>query len=577
MAYLGYICLFYIQHSLPTSTRSIKTGTIPTGVLFGLLWSLLFILYFPAAKAGFVADFTGWLDQVRHHSFSEFINRTHFQARSMYQFTQFNTWVFYKLLGVNEWLWHILFITLHAVNATMLYTLCRRLLADVGASKSDVIAAWGVALFCVSPYISEVVVWEPSFHFLQGLLLILGILLCAQQYIYTGRSNYAMGAIVIYVLSLFSLEIFYITPLLVLTIGLFYRYGTDADKKRCSSIITRFFLPMLLLLLLRFVGYRIYSGDWVSRIGSSAVGMVSWQSFSKPIKYVFHLLFVGRFFSDDARQRIYDTCESIPCMVLFYGYAIAIFVLIIKRFRTMSGKAKVVSLLFVWMFIALMLLVPLWFAADMLVLYDRYTYFAGAFFYMLFAILASFIAIRYVGMAVVLLFGLINLRFAIKVSRYWGKSAHVVYGLLHNIPDARNKTMILLNLPQSMHGVAMIGAEKNSEYKLMHDLMIPSKPLTNTVYDALAYNMLTPTDGAHVNVINDSTIKVTLNQYATWWWFETRGANSYWTSDYKLDLKDPGHWYELTLRKPADQYLLLYSVGDQWKVVDMGNRNNDQN
>ena len=113
----------------------------------------------------------------------------------------------------------------------------------------------------------------------------------------------------------------------------------------------------------------------------------------------------------------------------------------------------------------------------------------------------------------------------------------------------------------------MIGAEKNSEFKLMHDLLIPDKLLTNTVYDVLAYNMLTPQDGAHVDVINDSMIKVTLNQWGTWWWLETRGGYSYRTTDYKLDLKDPGHWYELTLRKPANQYLLLYNVGDEWREV----------
>ena len=563
--------------SIRNRSATASNRTIPTGLLFGLLWLLLFVLYFPAAKAGFVTDFTGWLDSVRKNSFREFINRTHFQARSLYQFTQFSTWVWYKLFGVNEGAWHILFITLHAINASMLYTLCRRLLADVGVTKASAIAAGGVVLFCVSPYISEVVVWEPSYHFLQGLLLLLAILLCAQQYIYTGAGKYAIGAVGIYFLSLFSLEIFYITPVLVLTLGLFYSKGTDADKRRCRQITTHFFLPMLLLLLARFFGYRIYSGDWVSRIGSGAIATVSWGSFGKPAKYLFHLLLLGRFFSDDLRQSVYDACDSIPGMLVFYGCAVALLAFIIRRFGTMSGKSKVAALLFLWMCTALALLIPLWFASDMLVVYDRYTYFAGAFFYVLFAVLVSFITMRYVGTAIVVLFGLINLRFAIQVSRYWNKSARVVYSLLHNLPDARNKTMILLNLPQSMHGVPMIGAEKNSEYKLMHDLLIPEKPLTNTVYDALAYNMLTPTDGAHVNVVNDSTIKVTLNQWGTWWWFETRGANGYWTSDYKLNLRDPGHWYELTLRKPADQYLLLYSIGDQWKVVDMSNKNNDQN
>ena len=66
-------------------------------VVFFSLWALMFILYFPAAKAGFVTDFTGWLNQVKNHGFWEYINRSNFKATSLYQVTQFNTYIFYKL------------------------------------------------------------------------------------------------------------------------------------------------------------------------------------------------------------------------------------------------------------------------------------------------------------------------------------------------------------------------------------------------------------------------------------------------------------------------------------------------
>ncbi len=545
--------------------------------MFCIFWALLFALYYPAAKAGFVADFTGWLDQVKNHSFSEFINSTHFQAKSLYQFTQFNTWVFYKIFGIHPWAWHLLFITLHTINSCLLFSLVRGLLTDAGVEKPDYISLSGVLLFCVSPYISEVIVWEPSFHFLQGLLLILIVLKSLQKYLKTGAVKFVWIAGFVYLLSSFSLEIFYVTPWLVLTMGLFYHFNDQPGKKILGSVIRLFFVPMLLLFIIRLIAYRLYSGDWVSRIGSGTVSMVNMESFGKPAKYLFHLLFVGRFFSDEIRQQVYSACDSFSGICLFYAAVLLVFAVVARRFIKMSGKGKVASLLFVWMVIALLVLVPLWFQTDMLVLYDRYTYFAGAFFYMLVAVGAGFISIWYIQYGVLGLFALVNLRYTIQASRYWGKSYKVVNSLLTNLPDECNKTMLLLNLPQNMHGVAMIGAEKNSEYKLMHDELIPGKPLTNTVYDVLAYNMLTPEDGAHVYVINDSMVKVTLNQWGTWWWFETRGGHNYWTSDYRLDLKDPGHWYELTLRKPADQYLLLYSVGGEWKTVDMSKKGVDQN
>jgi hypothetical protein len=561
------------QTSFPDSKLPQGRTTL---LVFSFLWVLLFAIYFPAARAGFVADFTGWLDQVKNHSFSEFINRTHFQAKSLYQLTQFNTWFFYKLFGINPWMWHILFITLHTINACLLFKLCAGLLEDVGVNKSKTISFGGAVLFCLSPYISEVVVWEPAFHFLQGLLLILLVLVWAQQYIRTGAAKYAWWALIVYFLSNFSLEIFYITPWLVLAMAIFYN-AVQPGKSNFKKVLLSFVLPMVLMSAVRFVTYRVYAGDWVSRIGSSAVSAITMDSFSKPAKHIFDLLFVGRFLPDDFRKNVYELCDGTTGLAGFYGGVLVVLGYVILYFKKMNGTVKAALLLAVWMLIPLLIIVPLTFSADMLVQYDRYIYFSGAFFYMLFSVVASLVTIRYAYLGIIALYALINLRFAIQASRYWGKSERVVSGLLHNIPDDRSKTMILLNLPQNMRGVPMIGAEKNSEYKLMHDLLVPEKQLTNTVYDVLAYNMLAPDNGAHVNVINDSMIKVTLNQYGTWWWFETRGGYSYWTADYKLDLKDPGHWYELTLRKPADQYLLLYSVGDQWKVVDMKKREGDQN
>ena len=524
-------------------------------------------LYWPARKAGFVTDFTGWLDQVRHHGFREFINRTNFQAKSWYQLTQFNTWAFYKIFGIHAMAWHVLFVTLHAANAWLLYVLCRGLLNDSGVKNGGAIASVGVLLFCITPYASEVIVWEPAFHFLQGLLLMLVVLVCVQRALQTSRPVYGRIALVVYLLSLFSLEIFYITPWLVLSTGMFYHFDRKPGQMNLRMVFKYFFIPMLALFVLRIMGYRLAYGDWVSRIGAGSVSAIQWDWFGKPAKYLFHLLLMGRFWPEDLRQKVYAVCDSMPGLILFYGIVTGISGRIFSVFGKMGGKGRVASLLFIWMMMALLLLVPLWFASDMLVVYDRYTYFAGAFFYMLVAVVGSMIAIRFFSCLLLAVVLAINVRYNIKVVRMWSKSYHVVNNLLSTIPDDRNKIMLLLNVPQCMQGAPMIGAEKNSEFKLMHDLLIPDKLLTNTVYDVLAYNMLTPQDGAHVDVINDSMIKVTLNQWGTWWWLETRGGYSYRTTDYKLDLKDPGHWYELTLRKPANQYLLLYNVGDEWREV----------
>ncbi|MES2704096.1 MAG: hypothetical protein V4649_15755 [Bacteroidota bacterium] len=562
-----------------SSDETIRGGRfyLRGGVVFALLWLVTFCLYFPAARAGFVADFTGWLDQVQNHSFLENLNRTNYKVRSLYQFTQLSTYIFYKLFGTSVWLWHLLFVTMHVINAFLLYTLVLLVLEDNAVKRRQEITLAGALLFCITPYASEVIVWEPSYHFLQGLMMILLILLLTRLYSLGFGKKYAIAAVLIYFISTFSLEVFYVTPFLVLGYALYVRYGVSFTGSLQRRIVLKhIFVPMLLLLAAHFVTYRVVYGTWVAHISSDNTVGITLSSFGKPAKYLFHLFFVGRFFPHEIKQAVYAFCDSAAGIAIFYLTVLTIGIDIARKLGTMSRKARVTALLFVWMLITLLLLVPLWFQDILLVLHDRYLYFTCAFFYMLFAVLVFFIPFRAVRLGILVIFGLVNLRYAVQASRYWGKSEKVIAGLLNSIPDEKNRTVILLNMPQSMHGVAMIGAEQESEYQLMHNLLRPQRQLHTTVHDAMAYNMDTPTDGANAIVINDSTIKVTLNQWGTWWWYEARGGKSYENGDYKLDLKDPGHYYELTLKKPAAQFLLLYQVGNQWKVVDWDKKNEEQ-
>ena len=548
-------------------------------VLFIFLWLLLFALYFPAAKAGFVADFTGWLEQLRFHTFREHINRTNFHGRSLYQFTQFNTWFFYKLLGVSEWGWHLLFLTIHVFNAMLLYNLISGIMQDSGIKDNREIAFAGVVLFSVSPYISETIVWESSFHFLQGLLLILLILNHVRKFITTNKRKYALYAGIVYCLSTFSLEVFYITPWLVLMLALYYRYVVTDGQKLLKQTLLLFFLPELLLFMLHLILFRLIYGSWVAHIATDVVTTTPIDGMGKPIKYLFHLLFLGRFFSEETKQIVYQVCDSIKCIIIFYSLLAVLCIIMMVRFRKMANKWKLFCLLFFWMLTALAIITPLWFGNMLLVIYDRYTYFADAFFYMLVTLLISFITIKFLKISLFIICVAINMRFTIKANRYWGKSARIIYSLLHKVPTNESRTIILLNIPQCMRGIPMIGAEKNSEFKLMHDLLIPDNTIKPTLYDAMAYNMITPDDGVHTRVLNDSTVRVVLNQWGTWWWFESKGGYDYENMDYKIHLNDGGNTglcYEITLKKPSGNYLLLFQSGENWKTVDMNNLQFDQ-
>lgn len=543
--------------------------------LFVAVWLLLFVLYLPAAKAGFVSDFTGWLDSIKNSSFGDYINRTGFKVVSLYQFTQFVTWTYYQIAGANVWMWHLLFITMHAINASLVFKLCAGMLRDAEVENYELPSYVGVALFCVTPYVSEVIVWEPSFHYLLGMMLLLVIMILAKRFMFEPRLRYALAACAIYALSTHSLEVFYITPWFVLLLGVFYKYLAPQGKDTFGGIIVLFVIPMLFLFLLRLLEYRLLYGDWVSRIGSQTV--LEGAGWGKPAKYVFHLLFLGRYIPAEwhignvtfgaVREHVYEWCDSTMGIVVFYTFCVLGFAWGAFRYKYMSGKAQVALILAAWAMIGLLLIMPLWFGDLLLVVYDRYTYFAAPFFFTFVAVCLMYIRSKSIRVLIValLLFG--NLRFSIQAVRYWWKAEKIITSLLQGLPAQDDKITVLLNVPDSMHGVLMIGSSGESEYKLMRNLLVPEKTMKGKVYDGMSYNMAAPEDGAHVQVVNDSTISVHLNQYGTWWWYNGLGGHDHENEDIAARITNDG--YELVMKKPAGEYALYFQVGSEWKRVDM--------
>ncbi len=554
-------------HTAPAAPR------IKNVWVFALLWLLTFILYLPAAKAGWVIDSAGWLYNIRNLKFWDYINNKQSGIPSLYQFTQLITWCIYKVFNANALAWHTIMVSLHAINSFLFFLIFRRLFDDSGIRHSFRIAIAGVVLYTVCPHISEVIVWEASFHYLQGFLFILIILYCLQQFLHTRANKYAWVAGIVYLCSTYSLEIFYLTPWFTLVFILYYRYVLDHDKVVFKRSLYRFFVPQLIFFGMH-VAMLLLVYNHFAHIAENV-----WQPFSsyisRPPFYIFHILFFGRYFPQEVRKAVYLAVGSNAGLIIFYNIFVLLCLSLFSRFFALSMKAKAGVFLLVCVMISQVILMPLAFPDFLLCFFDRYTYFTNAFIYMLVALLTSYISNKYISTSLLSLYALLNLYFTVKLNVLWKRATYIDNRLLHNLPDPGNRTVLLLNMPENLKGVPMIGAQPIGEYKLMHELFV-NKDLHNKVYDVQSYNMLDAGDGAHITVINDSVIKVTLNEWGTWWWYEGHGGYSYHNEDYKMDMRDPGHWFDVTLKHPASQYLLLYQQGDQWREVNMNKKNDDQ-
>ncbi len=540
-------------------------------VVFCLYWLPVFVVYLPTAEAGRVGDFPGWVEAITTKSFADYVNRTGSGIASLYHFTQVVSYAFYHVFGANAWLWHILYITIQAVNALLLFLFFSRLFAGASVRNSAIAAFAGGLLFCLSPCISEVVVWEPAFHYLLGLLLMMLVLLFTQQFILTQKTSYAVWGGIVFMCSTYCLEVFYLTPLFVLLTGIYYQLS---GRQVLRKLLLCFTLPQGLMFAVYFILLRIRYHQSVAHIGSVSL-QANVTTFSKPLKYLFHILFVGRFFPENTRATIYRFCETGSAVGVFYSLLAIVTISILLRYRKLSTAWKVFVLLLAFCVLSLGLITPLWLPETGLAIYDRYTYVLDAFIFMLLALTLTNLLRKYLFIVALVLIALVNYRFTHRVNAYWQQSADIVNNLVATFPNDPAKTVLLVNLPECLDGVQMIGTRDDGEFRMLYNSIRPDK-ITNKVYDVEAFYMRTPLDGAQVKVLDDSTIRVTLNQWGTWWLYYGYGATDYENEDYKVTMRDAGHWYDIILKHPASEYLVLYCVGREWRVADLNKKGIDQ-
>lgn len=540
-------------------------------VLFVVSWLLLFLLYLPAVRAGFAGDyFKDWLQVVQEESFADYLNRP--GTSTLYQFTQLLTYLIYQIIGSSRVGWHLVHLTMQAINCVLLFSFFSRLLADTGLKKASLIALSVVALFIVSPYNSEVVVHEPCLHYTIGLALVLLPLIWMQRFFRDGKKRYLIWGALLYMPASFSLEVFYLTPWLLLLFGGFYVFVLKAPG-RFTDLLRLCFFPMIFIFCIHILLVRYFTHAGLPHeVPATFSGLFS-EYQSKALRYLFHIALLGRFFPSELKANIYAVLQS-PAAFIFF-HALLFFAVLSIPFVRHKKLPALLTVLLITAVLFIAIVTPRAFPDMPWVVFDRYVYFALPFIYLLLAILLTRFAGRFFSATVFAAYIGISAYLLLQANSHWRDSNRIVENLLERFPLKNQNTTLLLNLPENYQGIPMIGSNRPSALKAAYNAKHEVK-IAHEVHDIVSYNLNTPTDGAHVKVINDSTIHVTLNQWGTWWWFHYIGASNYENEVYRLHLTDPGHWYELIIRKPADSLQLLFVNEGQWRTVDMQNRNTEQ-
>jgi hypothetical protein len=538
--------------------------------VFCMLWCITFLLYLPAINSGCVGDFPYGLYSFHHKTIWQFIN-AEAGVHSTFQLVNIVAWAGFALFGTHAWLWHVMTISFHAADMMLLTIFLQLLLSDTGVKNGRLLALASAVLFTVAPHLSEPIVWIPAFHVTLSCILLFSILLTTRKYIMTANAGYAAGASLLFILSTFATEIFYLAPVFVFLLGIYYRQIINKGRRGPFLAI---FLPFMAILFAHFLLLRMLFHASVSNIGNFHFRGI-WYYAGMALQFLFHIVLLGRYYPDHWRQAGYLLCNNKIIIIVLYGLFALLSLLVLTHRRRIRAEFKAMALLGCFALLSVLLFTTLDFPTVLLLTYDRYTYPADGFIYSFIVVAASLIGYHTIRISLIALYAVVNIALTCKMNRLWYRSDRITVNLIHTFPDIGNITVLLLDLPDCLRGIPMVAAQPDGRFKLMANVL-GSRNVSGQVYDVVSYNMSSVNDGAHVTVINDTTINVTLNQWGTWWLYAMMGATDYENESYKVKMVDEGHWYRLILKHPADRYLMLYQVGDQWKTVDPAIKNVDQ-
>ncbi|XZF13208.1 hypothetical protein ACTHGU_15580 [Chitinophagaceae bacterium MMS25-I14] len=549
---------------------------LSNSVIILLYWLIIFTLYFPARNAGFVSDFTGWLRSITQDSFYNYVNRTEFRIKSLYQVTQFNTYVLYHLFGTSRLAWHVFFVSFHAVNCLLLYSFIRALLNAAAINNAQRTAFFCGLLYAVCPYVSEVVVWEPSFHYLQAVCFILLILRCTQLYILWQRTAYVAAALVLYFISTFTHELFYLTPWFVLGLALCYRCILNYDKVVFVKILKVQFVPMLLIFGLHLVIFMTIYGRRISHVGTGLLDN-PWQSYAIKIPfYAFHLSVLGRMWQEAPKQEVYTLLRTPAGALAVYGVLALLTVWPLLRFKKLSVYNKLIYCLWAGLILSVLIYVPMWIPDNHIVTGDRYTYLMHVFWIPIVVMLVGKINNQRAQRVAFALIACIYVAVTFHVNLRWKQAADIVSSIEGQLKPTPGNIGLMLSIPTSLDGIPLLGASPDGEVRLMHNLLF-APGLKDSLLDVASYNMLDVKDGTHVNIMDDSTIRIFINRpEAEWCRNYVVELFSYETAFYRMHPHPGNNSYDVILKRPLSDFVLYYQVGDRLKIANPALKNVDQ-
>ena len=521
------------------------------------------ILFLPTRRYGMVTDFINWMSRYDNGTTSDLW--ICFGYPGLHHFFHLINYSFFSVFGTNEWAWYFLASILHGINAYLVFRLSEALLKLIGSKVSKQIPLIIGILFLCMPYNVEAVVWKACIHYLITTGLIIQSLRWLIEYLKKGENKYLIFVFTAFLLSLFSLELSFIVPLLSLALILFIKYSTETEIDLGSSL-KKVVLSQLLMLISYLVLSRWAIGNFIGHYGADKhFNLNPDLIFGNGLKYLSKYLIHPHFFDGLIKFAYYEALSQpvvyIPTILVITG---SIFLGFFK-WKKLSPELRLSCFMLIVFAVALAPILTLYFSHTLLWENDRYGYLASAFFIPFLVLLLLNIPWKPVAKSLLVVWTGFTLFFFARMITHCYNAGKLQHALLDNfkIPDKAND-LFILSSPDNYKGLLLF-----RDYDTKGDFIrkslkyLKGVEFENKIHHVSQFNAVNMTDAIKVRLSSDKEFIIGFNQYGNWFWKHGIGLSSYETKEFNVRKNRYNLTCEIKHPKPNDY--IFYSGGLRWE------------
>jgi hypothetical protein len=518
------------------------------------------VLFYSTSNYGLVTDYMGWLNKYRDGGWTDVLHC--FNYPGLHQFFHLINYAIFKITNADMFQLYLIFAITHGMVSYGVYRSLRKYAEWIKWGDGSLVAFFTAIVFLVSPYQIETVTWKACYHYMMVTGLTSLSIIQMIKYFKGERKSHLVLHLVLFALSLFTLEISLIIPGIFAMLFISKSYIDDDYNLYFNGVNLTAIHAWLYILY--FIITKLVIGDFIGHYGAEK-HMVFTPSLliTTASKYFVKYFSFSHYLPFQSRYDLYASLSE-----LRYGIAILIPVLVLLFFSVFKFKEKksglVISLGLICFFISLLPVLNLYFMNLHTYENDRYGYFASQFFYLgMISFLFLFKRFKY---TLCLIYIGVNLFFANKTIRDVNVAGKVITNLVENFKWYDEPEIVITGLPENMNGAYMFRDFSEAGVALKESLEWQGRKVYSGDMKILSnYNMKNDQPHLTAKLIAEDTLEVWDIMPGSWFWRKGVGMYSYHKNGVKAVMKE-GHFIA-TFDDPKPNVIYLTPEGDKWEVV----------